>query len=110
MRDPKSFPRDSINFIAINSSALFILPALLRRWLPAGRIVGGEYVALNPTRHDKNPGSFKVRLTGNRAGAWADFATNERGGDIISLAAYVHGLSQVEAAKLLLQMMGGRHG
>jgi hypothetical protein len=55
-------------------------------------------VALNPRRQDSHPGSFKVNL---RTGRWADFATGDKGGDVISLLAYLKGISQSEAARHL---------
>src|SRR5947209_6835466 len=76
------------DFPAINRAAISALPALLARWCPGGRIEGCEYVVLNPKRADRHPGSFKIRPFGDRAGAWADFATGHKGGDVISLAAY----------------------
>ncbi len=95
-----------INFGAVNRAALSDLPDLLRRWLPDERIEGSEYVTLNPTRPDSRPGSLKVNL---RTGKWADFATGDKGGDVVSLAAYLAGLSQCEAARRLADMLGGRH-
>jgi hypothetical protein len=91
------------DFRAINSAALACLPALLARWLPDGRRKGNEYVARNPRRHDRHPGSFKVSLI---RGAWADFATGDKGGDVISLAAFLAGTSQGEAARELARMLG----
>lgn len=76
--------------------------ALAERWAPGGRVRGAEYVARNPTRSDSRPGSFKVNIT---TGRWADFATGDRGGDLVSLAAYVHRLSQVEAARRIAAML-----
>jgi hypothetical protein len=70
-----------IDFEAINRAALAALSAILRRLLPEGRIIGGEWVARNPTRADRRPGSFKINL---RTGRWADFATGDKGGDPIS--------------------------
>jgi hypothetical protein len=92
-----------IDFEAINRAALAALPAILRRLLPEGRIIGGEWVARNPTRADRRPGSFKINL---RTGRWADFATGDRGGDAVSLCAYVEGASQAEAARRLARMLG----
>jgi hypothetical protein len=43
-------------------------------------------------------------------GRWADFAVDARGGDPISLAAYLWGLSQSEAARRLALMLGVHHG
>jgi hypothetical protein len=39
-------------------------------------------------------------------GKWADFATDDRGGDVISLAAYLAGTGQTEAARNLAEMLG----
>jgi hypothetical protein len=86
-----------------------MLTVVLARWLPGGRIMGREYIVRNPTRDDRMPGSFKVMVSGSRAGAWADFATTDRGGDVISLAAYLFKLSQNQAAKKIADMLGVRH-
>jgi hypothetical protein len=95
---------DRPDFTAVNRAALAVLPALLRRWLPDGRIERNEYVALNPRRSDRRFGSFSINL---RTGRWADFAIDgARGGDPISLAAYLRGLGQVEAAARLAAMLG----
>ena len=92
-----------IDFKALNRVALPNLPVLLRRWLPDGRRVGREYVARNPTRVDRHAGSFKINLD---TGRWADFATGDKGGDVISLAAYLGGVGQAEAGRELAEMLG----
>ena len=92
-----------IDFGAINAAGLPALPTLLRRWLPDGRQVGREYVARNPRRADKRAGSFKVNT---RTGRWSDFATGDAGGDVVSLAAFLSGTGQVDAAKNLAAMLG----
>ena len=61
--------RDRPDFTAVNRAALAVLPALLRRWLPDGRIERNEYVALNPRRSDRGFGSFSINL---RTGRWAE--------------------------------------
>ena len=96
----------AIDFAAINRAALAVLPSLLVRWAPGGIVCGSEYVALNPTRADRRPGSFKVNL---RSGKWADFATGDKGGDPIGLAAYLSGTGQAEAARNLAAMLGMSH-
>ncbi len=104
-----SFPterRGRLDFDAINRAGLASLPALLRRWLPDGRQVGREYLARNPRRADKRAGSFKVNT---RTGRWADFATGDAGGDVVSLAAYLSSTGQAEAARALADMLGVRH-
>ena len=95
-----------INFAEINRVALAAFPAVLARVLPGGKRVGAEIVALNPRRADTNLGSFKVRVAGARAGCWSDFATSDHGGDLVSLVAYLEGLTQGEAARRLAQMLG----
>jgi hypothetical protein len=91
-----------VDFQAISAAALPNLPALVKRWLPDGRRWGFEWVARNPTRADRRPGSFKVNL---QSGRWADFATGAKGGDAISLAAHLFGLSQIEAARKVAAML-----
>ena len=109
-RKPRPFNSTSkMDFEAFNQAAVQSLPFLLARWLPGGKRVGKEFVALNPTREDQCPGSFKVVIFGYRAGAWADFATGDRGGDPISLAAYLFGLRQGQAARKLAELLGVRH-
>ncbi len=94
-----------LDFPAINRAALGSLPALLRRWLPDGRLVGREYTARNPRRADRRLGSFKVNVN---SGRWSDFATGDKGGDVVSLAAYLSGSGQAEAARALADMLGVR--
>jgi hypothetical protein len=77
--------------------------AVVHRWLPNGKRVGSEWTALNPRRNDQRLGSFRINL---RTGAWADFATGDRGGDLISLAAYLFSLNQAEAALHIARMLG----
>jgi hypothetical protein len=97
--------RNNVDFQAVNAAALGYLPSLLRQWCPNGQRRGAEYVALNPTRPDMSPGSFSVNL---ETGKWADFAVGDRGGDVVSLAAYIFGKSQVEAARDLAEALGVR--
>src|ERR1700678_2384180 len=89
-----------IDFDAIAAEARPALRGILERILPGGRVVGREYIVLNPTRMDHRLGSFKIKIAGPRAGSWSDFATGDRGGDVISLVAYVEGIGQGEAARL----------
>ena len=87
-----------VDFTAINRAALADLPAVLRHWMHDGQLIGEEFTAKNPTRTDRRPGSFRINC---RTGLWADFATNDRGGDPVSLIAYLDGCGQVEAARRL---------
>jgi hypothetical protein len=93
-----------IDFCLVNRVALVALLRLLERWLPGGRTEGAEYVVLNPKRSDQHLGSFRVNLS---TGRWADFAVaGARGGDPVSLAAYLAGIGQLEAAERLAEMLG----
>lgn len=74
------------------------LKSTILRLLPIGRREFSDWVTLNPTRNDNNLGSFRVNLT---SGKWIDHATGDKGGDIISLVAYINGISQYEAAQYL---------
>lgn len=92
-----------IDFDRINQAALIALPSILRRWLPDGKRSGVEWIARNPTRNDRRPGSFSVNM---RTGKWGDFATGDKGGDVVALGAYLFGTSQCEAARGLASMLG----
>ncbi len=81
------------------SSSLTIVSYLC----PHGKREGHEWVALNPTRHDKSLGSFRINL---RTGKWADFATGDRGGDLIALWAYIKDIGQYEAMKQIKALLG----
>ena len=113
-RKPQDALRASgpIDFAGINKAALAAFPSVLERILPRGKRVGKDIVALNPRRADRRLGSFKVNRFNGR---WADFATGDKGGDPISLVAYLADVSQSEAARLLARMLGiegggPRHG
>lgn len=102
----------AIDFAAVNAAALAAFPAVLARILPGGKRVGSEYVALNPRREDQRRGSFQINM---RTGRWSDFAVDLKGGDVISLCAYLEGINQSEAARRLAHMLGleiggRRHG
>jgi uncharacterized protein (DUF927 family) len=85
-------------------AALAAVDSVLARWLPDGTRQGPEWVARNPTRHDDAPGSFSVNTA---TGAWGDFATGDKGGDLVSLVRYLDKLpSQGEAARRLSDFLG----
>ena len=95
---------EKLPFAAIAAAALRSAETLLSEWLAGGRIEGHEYKALNPTRADAKVGSFSVNLT---TGAWGDFATDDKGGDLVSLYAYLfHGGNQGRAAVELAERFG----
>ena len=95
--------QDRLDFENISKSALKQAETLVPRWLQVGRREGNEWVALNPTRKDRHLGSFKINL---KRGVWADFATGEKGGDLISLYAYINDLKQTQAACRVAKEIG----
>lgn len=69
---------------------------LLAQWLPNGKRQGTEYKAGSVAGEAGT--SLSINL---RTGRWADFATGERGGDLIDLYAAIHGLELGEAYREL---------
>ena len=74
---------------------------LIPSWLPNGKFKGREYVALNPTRCDQHLDSFSINTV---TGEWSDFATGDKGSNLVSLYCYVHqvpfhqALDQIQAS------------
>lgn len=83
----------------IPAFAASLLPraeTLLPEWLPNGRWFGREYKVGNLQ------GDAGQSLSINAdTGIWMDFSTNEKGGDLLSLNAAIHGIRQSQAAKSL---------
>ncbi len=93
---------DDFDFSAVRDSALSSARTVLDRWLPGGKYKGHEYVVKNPTRADNKAGSFSINTT---TGEWADFATGDKGGDLISLVAYLENVDQLQAGKNLAELL-----
>lgn len=91
-----------VDFKAVAAAALAAADAVLSRWLPDGRRHGGEYLARNPTRDDRRPGSFSINA---HTGAWMDGATGDKGGDFVALVAYLDRVKQNEAARRLAEFL-----
>ncbi len=92
-----------IPFKEIADRALSSIDTLLGRWLPGGHNQSGEYKVRNPLRADNKEGSFSINLS---SGKWGDFATDDRGLDLIGLYAYINGLLMVEAAIEVADQIG----
>jgi hypothetical protein len=97
---------NKLDFAAINDA---LNPdVVVPQWLPGGERRGAEYVVANPTRNDRNPGSFTINLI---KGVWKDYATGDGGADLVSLYAYLyHGDDQGAAAHELAETHGVRVG
>ena len=82
-----------IRFEALAQALLAMADTLVPMWLPGGVKRGPEWVCGSI---DGEPGSSCcVNLV---TGQWGDFSTDQRGGDLISLYAEMHGLSMGKAA------------
>lgn len=92
------------SFTEVKRAAHQAIDRVLAHWLPNGKRVDGgkEYTAPNPTRADKSAGSLKVNLA---KGTWADFATGDKGGDLIDLVRYLDGCTDVEACNKLADFL-----
>ena len=88
-----------IDFATINEKALENLDDVLD-WLGLDtKPVGKEIQFINPKRNDSDFGSASINT---ETGVWADFAEDEaKGGDFVSLVAYIHDCSQSVAAERL---------
>lgn len=87
-----------LDFPGLSKTLLERCTQLLPVWLPGGRIEGREYCCA-----DIRGGlgdSFKVNLD---TGRWAEFAGDERGGDLIALYASINNKTQGEAFKELTE-------
>lgn len=85
-----------IDFAALAARLLSQSRSLLPAWFPEGRFSGHEFL-VGSLSGEKGK-SLSINWT---TGAWADFATGEKGGDLISLYAAVHHVEQIDAARIL---------
>lgn len=85
-----------MNFQEINEQLRAHIGSIVADICPGGATSGQEYVAASISGGKGR--SFSINLN---TGKWADFATSDRGGDIISLYARARGLNNGEAAKEL---------
>jgi putative DNA primase/helicase len=95
--------RGPIDFAGLAHALLQRADTLVPEWLPGGEIRGHEYVCAD--LGGGKGGSLSVNLN---SGVWADFGgdDSDRGGDLISLYAAVHGMDQGSAARELMERMG----
>jgi len=91
----------ALDFVRIAQAALAQAESLLPSWLPGGKWDGMEWRCGDLT------GVKGTSCAVNRAsGKWADFASGEQGGDLVSLYAAMHGLSQGDAAREVADQVG----
>lgn len=91
-------------FDAVNQAALAGLTRVLDWAGVHYKQHGHECQMINPNRSSDNGyGSFSVNVN---TGVWAEFATGDKGGDIVSLVAYLKGYGQGDACKDLARLFG----
>lgn len=83
------------------AAALNAAKQLLPQWFPAGRWEGHEFLVGNLG----GEAGDSLRINSN-TGMWADFAGDDKGGDLVSLYAAIHGLKQGQAARELGEALG----
>ena len=82
-----------INFAALADALLQRADTLLPAWLPGGAKRGHEYVCASLSGGQGS--SLSVNITNGR---WADFATDEKGRDLVGLYAAINDLDMGHAA------------
>lgn len=100
-------PRDPlppIKFKALADALLPMVETLVPAWLPGGKRQSGEWVC--GSLYGGEGGSCSVCISGSSAGRWADFSSDEKGGDLVSLYAAINGLSMGKAAVELAHTYG----
>ena len=83
-----------IDFAQLAAALLSAAERLVPAWLPEGQREGHEWRCGGLS--GRAGSSMAVNL---HTGIWADFATEDKGGDLIALYAAIHGLTQIEAAR-----------
>jgi predicted P-loop ATPase len=89
------------DFAPLSAALLQQAEAFVAQWLQGGRREGREWKAGDLTGAAGR--SVSVNLA---TGMWSDFATGDKGGDLVSLYAAIKGCSQIEAARQLAPLVG----
>lgn len=73
-----------------------------------GKVEHNDFVAYNPTRNDKNLGSFRICIRGAKQGVWCEFASNERGDpiDLINYCLFNNSSNKHEAIEWAKSFLG----
>ena len=90
-----------IDFTDLARALLERAEQLVEQWLPGGKFNGKEYVCAG-----LSGGAGRSLSINTATGRWGDFATDEKGGDLISLYAAIHGLNNGQAARQIQQDLG----
>jgi putative DNA primase/helicase len=93
--------KQRIDFAAVAAAALQAADRLVPMWLAGGKREGHEWKCGSLAGDAGH--SCSVNLS---TGKWADFAADERGGDLVSLYAAIFGVGQLEAAQAVAEQVG----
>lgn len=94
-----------VDFAALAAALLERADTLVPQWLRGGKRRGHEWVCGNLAGDEGD--SCSVNLT---TGRWADFSSDEKGGDLVSLYAAIEGINNGQAAHALMQQLGWQVG
>lgn len=94
------------DFSRVAAASLASIETLLYDWFPNGERQGLEFCIGSSSGEAGQ--SLRIRLEGSKAGCWSDFSRpdSEAGGDLISLYAYIHGITQGKACAALARQFG----
>lgn len=90
-----------LNFRALADALLGMADTLLPMWLPGGHKHGHEWIC--GSLAGEAGSSCSINMV---TGAWADFSSDEKGGDLLSLYAAIHNLTQAAAAVQVAREQG----
>ena len=93
--------RGMIEFARLADALLDRARSIVPGWLPDGKVTGHEYVCAGLGGGAGR--SCSVNLVNGR---WADFNSDARGNDLLSLYAAIHGMRQGEAAREIMGQLG----
>lgn len=100
---PARAPLPPIDFAGLNAELLRQSRRWVEAWLPGGHERNGEWICAGLSGGEGR--SCSVNL---ESGKWADFASGDRGNDLVSLFAAVEGINNGQAAYRLMQELGLR--
>lgn len=92
------------NFKQVSEMLARSAPEVARYLLPQGKPIGNEWCAGN-IRGELGE-SLKVKIAGEKAGVWCDFASGNDKGDLLNLWAATRNLTLIEALKEAQQYLG----
>jgi putative DNA primase/helicase len=93
------------DFGRVADAANHSIGLLLNGWFPNGVVDGAEFCI--GSRSGEAGKSMRIRMTGAKAGYWSDFSSDgDAGRDLISLYAYIHGVSQGKACAAVAGELG----